>query len=100
MDPFREEFALLNATCARRVELELVPAPGVQAEVLNDYPLTDDVNSQLPDLAYGGEAWALVRLTVPSIEAGTWQKWVVWQGLRLDAAQSDPRRCNAWGRAV
>jgi Ca-activated chloride channel family protein len=66
MDPFREEFALLNATCARRLELELAPAPGVQADVLNDYPLTDDGNSQLPDLAYGGEAWALVRLTVPA----------------------------------
>ena len=28
MDPFREEFDLLNALCARRLRLEVEPAPG------------------------------------------------------------------------
>jgi Ca-activated chloride channel family protein len=64
MDPFREEFALLNATCARRVELILSTVHGVTAQVLNGYPQTPDGHWQLPDLAYGGEAWALVRLKV------------------------------------
>jgi Ca-activated chloride channel homolog len=32
MDPFREEFALLNALCARRLRLELDLAPGVTAK--------------------------------------------------------------------
>ncbi len=71
MDPFREEFALLNATCARRLELELTLAPGVHAEVLNDYPRTDDGKIHLPDHAYGGEAWALQPcvLTLPAVPA-------------------------------
>ena len=41
MDPFREEFALLNALCARRLRLELDLAPGVTARMLNDYMSAD-----------------------------------------------------------
>jgi len=37
MDPFREEFELLNALCARRLRLEIAPAAGVKAKMLNDY---------------------------------------------------------------
>ena len=37
MDPFREEFELLNALRARRLRLEIEPAPGVKAKLLNDY---------------------------------------------------------------
>lgn len=66
MDPFREEFALLNALYARRPVLELQTAEGVQAEILNGYEPVGDAGWQLPDLAYGAEAWALVRLTVSS----------------------------------
>jgi Ca-activated chloride channel family protein len=91
MDPFREEFALLNATCARRLELELVPAPGVQAEVLNDYPLTDDGNTQLPDLAYGGEAWALVRLKVPAGPEGANPAALLTAALRYRDMAGEPR---------
>jgi len=36
------------------------------AKVLNDYVLTDSEGWALPDLAFGGEAWAVVRLRVPS----------------------------------
>jgi len=66
MDPFREEFELLNALCAKRLRLSLEPAPGVKAKVLNDYVHTDNEGWALPDLAFGGEAWAVVRLRVPS----------------------------------
>ena len=66
MDPFREEFELLNALCAKRLRLSVEPAPGVKAKVLNDYVLTDNEGWALPDLAFGGEAWAVVRLRVPS----------------------------------
>jgi len=65
MDPFREELALLNALCARRLVLELHTPDGVRAEVLNGYRGDQVSGWQLPDLAFGGEAWALVRLTVP-----------------------------------
>jgi Ca-activated chloride channel family protein len=66
MDPFREEFELLNALCARRLRLEIAPAAGVKAKMLNDYVADGDNAWCLPDLAYGGEAWAVIRLRVPS----------------------------------
>jgi Ca-activated chloride channel homolog len=66
MDPFREEFELLNALCARRLRLEIAPAAGVKAKMLNDYVVDGDDAWLLPNLAFGGEAWAVVRLRVPS----------------------------------
>ena len=65
MDPFREEFDLLNALCARRLKLEIEPAPGVKVTMLNEYGAASDNAWWLPDLAYGGEAWAIVRFKVP-----------------------------------
>ena len=66
MDPFREEFELLNALCARRVRLEVDAAAGVKVKMLNDY-VADGTNAWLlPNLAYGGEAWAVLRLRVPA----------------------------------
>ena len=65
MDPFREEFDLLNALCARRLQLEIEPAPGVKVTMLNDYGAASDHAWWLPDLAFGGEAWAIVRFKVP-----------------------------------
>ena len=66
MDPFCEEFELLNALCARRLRLEVEPAPGVKAKVLNDYVADGDNAWLMPNLAFGGEAWAVVRLMIPS----------------------------------
>jgi Ca-activated chloride channel family protein len=66
MDPFREEFELLNALCARRLRLEIAPAAGVKAKMLNDYVADGDNAWLLPNLAFGGEAWAVVRLRIPS----------------------------------
>ncbi len=64
-DPFRQEFDLMTALCARALRLAIMPAPGVRAEIVNRYPTDADGRSMLPDLAYGSEAWALIRLTVP-----------------------------------
>jgi len=66
MDPFREEFELLNALCARRLRLEIAPAAGVKAKMLNDYVADGDNAWLLPNLAFGGEAWAVIRLRIPS----------------------------------
>jgi Ca-activated chloride channel family protein len=66
MDPFQEEFSLLSATCARQLELALHPAEGVQANVLNDYTATGELRWRLPDLAWEGEAWAVVKVIVPA----------------------------------
>ena len=65
MDPFREEFDLMSALCARRLRLALAPAAGVRVEVVNQYRTDAEGRTMLPDLAYGGEAWAVLRLTVP-----------------------------------
>ena len=68
MAPFQEELALMKATAARTVRLTLDAPGGVTLQVLNDY-LKDDGAWRLPDLLYGGEAWALVRMTVPAWRA-------------------------------
>ncbi len=65
MDPFREEFDLMSALCARRLRLALAPKEGVRVEVVNQYRTDAEGRTMLPDLAYGGEAWAVLRLTVP-----------------------------------
>jgi Ca-activated chloride channel family protein len=91
MDPFREEFALLNALCARGLELQLVPAAGVKAEVLNQYPNTDAGHWRLPDLAYGGEAWALVRLTVAARPEGAATTDLLTATVRYSDMAGEPR---------
>jgi Ca-activated chloride channel homolog len=65
MDPFREEFELLQNLCATKLRLQLTPAKGVTAEVLNGYSKDESGHWRLPDPAYGGEAWAAVRLRIP-----------------------------------
>jgi Ca-activated chloride channel homolog len=65
MDPFRQEFDLMSALCARGLRLGLAPAPGVLVEIVNGYRTDTAGRAVLPDLAYGGEAWALLRLTIP-----------------------------------
>ncbi len=66
MDPFREGFELLNALWARRLRHKIEPAPGVKAKLLNEY-VADGRNAWLlPNLAFAGEAWAVVCLRVPS----------------------------------
>ncbi len=67
---FREEFDLLSALCARDVRLKLRPAAGVMIEVLNEYP-REGAAWRLPDLAYEGEAWAIVRATIDAETVAT-----------------------------
>jgi Ca-activated chloride channel homolog len=71
MDPFRQEFDLMSALCARGLRLALASAPGVRVEIVNGYRTDAAGRTILPDLAYGGEAWALLRLTVPRSVAET-----------------------------
>lgn len=65
MDPFREEFDLMSALCARRLRLAVAPARDVRVDILNQYRTDAEGGTLLPDLAYSGEAWAVMRLTVP-----------------------------------
>ncbi len=64
MEPYEREFALLGALCGRQVTLEWTLPYGAVGTVVNDYPLSGGA-VQLPDLAWGSEAWALLRVTLP-----------------------------------
>ena len=64
LERFQEEFSLLSSLCARNVRLLLIPMPGVRMEMLNPYEAGENNSWRLPDLAYDGEAWAAVRLTL------------------------------------
>ncbi|NNC55750.1 MAG: hypothetical protein HKO07_08525, partial [Pseudomonadales bacterium] len=66
MDPFREEFDLLTSLCARNIRVNIESARGVSVKVLNRYSQAGLNEWRLPDLAYGGEAWAVLRLTFDS----------------------------------
>ena len=94
MDPFREEFDLLNALCARRLKLEIEPAPGVKVTMLNEYGKASDNAWWLPDLAYGGEAWAIVRFKVPKKLVGSVVDQAVTLGtiaVRYTGLDGEPR---------
>ena len=66
MDPFTEEFDLLSSLCAKKIRLTLKPSRGVKVELLNGYSEDSEGRFILPDLAYGGEAWAMLSLIVPA----------------------------------
>ena len=62
-DPFREEFDLLSNTMASKLEIFVEYPDFVKLEILNQYIGRDPV-WKMPDLAYGGEAWALFKLII------------------------------------
>jgi len=70
MDPFAEEFDLLAALCAKQVHLHADFAGPIAVSVLNRFRQNKDAGYRMPDLAYEGEGWAVIRLTVPKIHAG------------------------------
>ena len=62
-DPFREEFDLLLNTVANNLRLK-VDAPGfVEFKLLNNFRQNQDGWS-MPDIAAGGEGWALFKLKI------------------------------------
>jgi len=64
MDPFSEEFDLMEAIIARRMRLRISPEVGVSFELLNHYPTDQEGRFILPDLAYGADVWALLKIKV------------------------------------
>ena len=64
LDPFQEEFDLLQALLARRLRLRILPEVGINFEILNDYLQDGQGRFILPDLAYGGDVWALLKIDV------------------------------------
>ena len=64
MDPFQEEFDLLETLLARRMRLRIMPEKGVNFEVLNGYSQDKEGRFIMPDLAFGADVWALLRIKV------------------------------------
>jgi Ca-activated chloride channel family protein len=92
LDPFREEFDLLSSLCARRLRLEVAaPASGVKAKLLNAYAVAGDGAWWLPDLAYAGEAWAVLRLKVPAALLASHEPHLVSIALRYTGVDGKPR---------
>lgn len=63
-DGFHEELALLQSLYLRNVRVKLVPGAGVVAEPLGIIPQPAPGWCGLPDLAWGAEAWLMVRLHI------------------------------------
>ncbi|MDP1692144.1 MAG: VWA domain-containing protein [Burkholderiaceae bacterium] len=65
MDPFQQELELLGNLCLRDLRLSAAVPDGVEVQMVNDLPAVDG-GWRLPDLAWGAEAWAVLRLKVPA----------------------------------
>ena len=65
MTPFQQEFDLLQALYARNVVISLTAADGVKIQMANDLVAVGS-GWRLADVAYGSEAWAVVRLRIPA----------------------------------
>ena len=66
LDPFQEEFSLLINTVAWNLKLKAQSPRYVELQLMNKLKAVSDSsdNWHLPDLAEGGDAWALFKLKV------------------------------------
>jgi Ca-activated chloride channel family protein len=62
--PFRTEFELLQELCGRDVQVTVKSAAGVKARMLNEHHRMGPYTWRLPDVAFGSEAWAVLRLRI------------------------------------
>ncbi len=65
MDPFQQELELLGNLCLRDLRLSARAADGIAIEMVNDLPAAES-GWRLPDLAWGAQAWCVLRLKVPT----------------------------------
>ena len=70
-DSFDEEFQLLQALCLRKLDLKLIPAPGVIIEPVGMVQQNADGRYRLSDLAWGAESWIMLRLHLSPSAAGS-----------------------------
>lgn len=64
MEPFQQELELLGNLCMRDLRLSATAPDGFGVDVVNQFP-TVEGGWHLPDLAWGAEAWAVLRVKVP-----------------------------------
>lgn len=65
MEPFQQELELLGNLCLRDLRLTATVPDGFGVEMVNQLPRAE-AGWRLPDLAWGAEAWAVLRVTVPA----------------------------------
>ena len=65
MEPFQQELELLGNLCLRDLRLSATPPDGFSVEVANQFPALAE-GWRLPDLAWGAEAWAVLKIKVPA----------------------------------
>ena len=65
MEPSQQELELLGNLCLRETTLSTITADGIRVEMINEL-LEAGQGWRMSDLAWGSEAWALLRLTVPA----------------------------------
>lgn len=70
MDSFAEEFDFLAALFAKQIDLRVDFPTSTSISVLNKYGQNQRGDYRMPDLAYEGESWALIRLIVPKAHTG------------------------------
>ena len=70
-DSFDEELQLLQALCLRKIHVKLIPAPGVIIEPMGLVQQNPDGSYRLSDLAWGSEAWLMLRLHLSPSAVGT-----------------------------
>lgn len=66
MEPFQQELELLGNLCLRDLRIHATAPDGVQVQMVNELPEVEG-GWRLPDLAWGAEAWAVLRLKVPVV---------------------------------
>lgn len=74
LDPFMEEFDLLSNLFARKLVVSLRVPPGVQVTQLNNHTQAGALAWNLPELAYGAEAWGVFRLEGDPATLASWVK--------------------------
>ncbi len=70
-DSFDEELQLLQALCLRKLDIRLVPAPGVIIEPVGMVQQNPDGSYRLSDLAWGAESWIMLRLHLSPCASGS-----------------------------
>ena len=77
LDPFQQEFDLMEAILAHRMRLRIVPEIGVSFELLNGYAQDQGGRFIIPDLAYEADVWALLKVTIDkNVCDGTIGTWI------------------------
>ena len=64
LDPFQEEFSLLLNTIATELKLKFQSPSKISTQIMNNYQTDHSGKLLMPDIAVGGEVWALFKIKI------------------------------------